>query len=185
MSPMTAMVVTIRPPPPSPPIARKAISSVRVWLIPQSTEPIRKKTIAAWRTTLGPDWAASLPVDGPGDGRGEQVRGHDPGEVGDATEVADDRRQRRRDDGLIERGEQKHEQQRPEDEADALVLAELERGFSLRAHRHRSSQSGVAKRAALGRGPVPGTRTRPTGPGPANRLPVGGRPGPGPAGTSP
>jgi len=54
-------VVTIRPPPPSPWIARKAISSVRFWLIPQSAEPIRKMTIAAWRTILRPYWSPSFP----------------------------------------------------------------------------------------------------------------------------
>jgi hypothetical protein len=34
----------------------------------------------------------------------------------DAAEIADDRRQRRRDDRLIERGEQQHQEQRREDQ---------------------------------------------------------------------
>jgi hypothetical protein len=40
----------------------------------------------------------------------------------DPAEVADDRRQRGRDDRLVERREQQDEQERAEDQADALVL---------------------------------------------------------------
>ena len=46
MSPTTAIVVTSRPPAPSPWSARKPISSVMFWAIPQSAEPTRKITIA-------------------------------------------------------------------------------------------------------------------------------------------
>ena len=38
-------------------------------------------TIAAWKTRLAADHVAELPVDRRRDGRGEQVRGDDPGEV--------------------------------------------------------------------------------------------------------
>ncbi len=54
MSPTTAIVVTMSPPPPSPWSARKPISSVMFWLVPQSAEPARKITIAAWSTILRP-----------------------------------------------------------------------------------------------------------------------------------
>ena len=54
--------------------------------------------------------------------RGEQVRRDDPGELRDSSEVADDRRQRRRDDRLVERGEQQHEQERAEDQAHARLI---------------------------------------------------------------
>jgi hypothetical protein len=76
---------------------------------------------------------AELAVDRPGDGRGEQVRRDDPGELRDAAEVADDRRQRRRHDRLVERREQEHEHQRAEDQAHAMA-ARGRRGFGSGAH---------------------------------------------------
>jgi hypothetical protein len=39
-------------------------------------------------------------------GAGQQVGGHDPGQVAQAAEVADDGRQRRRHDGLVQRRQQ-------------------------------------------------------------------------------
>jgi hypothetical protein len=51
----------------------------------------------------------------------EQIGGDDPGEVSQSAELADDRRQRRRDDRLIERCEQHHQQQRTEDRSDRPV----------------------------------------------------------------
>ena len=65
---------------------------------------------------------AELAVERPDDGRGEQVRGHDPREMLDPAEVADDRRQRRRHDRLVERREQQDEHQRAEDQTDARCL---------------------------------------------------------------
>ena len=55
---------------------------------------------------------AQLPVQRTDDGRGQQVRGHHPREVLQPAEVADDRRQRRRHDRLIERRDEQHEKQR-------------------------------------------------------------------------
>ena len=71
---------------------------------------------------LAPVEVAELPVQRRGDRRGEQVRGHDPRQVLDPAEVADDRRQRRRDDRLVERREQQDEDERAEDQADARRL---------------------------------------------------------------
>ena len=68
---------------------------------------------------LAPVHVAELPVDRRRHGRREQVRGHDPGEVVEPSEVADDRRQRRRDDGLVERGQEHAEHQRGEDRANS------------------------------------------------------------------
>jgi hypothetical protein len=65
---------------------------------------------------------AELSVHRPHDGRREQIRRHDPGEMLDPAEIADDRRQRRRDDRLIERRQQQHEHERPEDQAEARGL---------------------------------------------------------------
>ena len=59
---------------------------------------------------------AELPVHRPDDGRGEQVRGDDPGQMLDPAEIADDRRQRGRDDRLVERGQQQDQHQRAEDQ---------------------------------------------------------------------
>jgi hypothetical protein len=55
---------------------------------------------------LPPVLVAELPVHRSSHGRGQQVGGDDPREVRDATEVTDDRRQRGRDDRLVERSEQ-------------------------------------------------------------------------------
>ena len=52
---------------------------------------------------------------------GEQVGGDDPGDVGAALEVTDDRRQRRGHDRLVERGEQHAEHERADDEQDAAA----------------------------------------------------------------
>jgi hypothetical protein len=53
-SPIAACADTISPPPPSPWIARKAISSVIPRASPHSAEPIRNSTSAACSTTLRP-----------------------------------------------------------------------------------------------------------------------------------
>ncbi|AKA08716.1 hypothetical protein SAZ_18065 [Streptomyces noursei ZPM] len=64
MSPTIAMDSTIRPPPPRPCRARKPISSPMFRARPQSTEPIRKITMAAWNSFLRPYWSPSLPHSG-------------------------------------------------------------------------------------------------------------------------
>src|SRR5262249_50624340 len=68
---------------------------------------------------------AELPVERPGDRRREQVGGHDPREVLETAEIADDRRQRGRDDRLVECRQQQHEQQGAEDQPDAFLLLRL------------------------------------------------------------
>ena len=54
MSPTTAWVVTMRPPPPRPCRPRNAMSWPMLPLRPQSADPIRKSTIPAWSTILRP-----------------------------------------------------------------------------------------------------------------------------------
>ena len=68
---------------------------------------------------LAPVHVAELAVDRRRDRRREQVRGDDPREVVEAAEVADDRRQRGRDDRLVERGQEHAEHQRGEDRANS------------------------------------------------------------------
>ena len=53
-SPIAACALTISPPPPSPWIARNAISSVIPCARPHSAEPTRKSTSAPCSTTLRP-----------------------------------------------------------------------------------------------------------------------------------
>ena len=55
---------TIRPPPPSPWMARDAISSIIEWARPDSAEPIRKITIEAWKNIFRPYMSPSLPHSG-------------------------------------------------------------------------------------------------------------------------
>ena len=62
MSPTTAIVVTISPPPPSPWSARNAISSAMFCASPQSAEPTRKITIADLEHDLAAVEVAELPV---------------------------------------------------------------------------------------------------------------------------
>ena len=64
MSPTMAWAPTIRPPLPRPWIARNAMSSNIDWLSPDSTEPTRKITIAAWKKIFRPYWSPSLPHSG-------------------------------------------------------------------------------------------------------------------------
>ena len=71
---------------------------------------------------LPPVEVAELPVHRPDHRRGEQVRGDDPGELRDPSEVADDRRQGRRHDRLVERRQQEHQQQRAEDQTHPGLL---------------------------------------------------------------
>ena len=54
--------------------------------------------------------------------RGEQIGGHDPGQVVDVAEALADRRQRRRDDGLFERGEEHRQHDAGDDGADGGVV---------------------------------------------------------------
>ena len=77
----------------------------------------------------------------------EQVRGHDPGDVAEAAEVADDRRQRGRDDRLVQRRHQQHEHQPGEDDPDAG--AALGDRFCCRGGCHSNSPpAGSSRRSA-------------------------------------
>ena len=112
MSPTTAIVVTISPPPPSPCSARNAISSVMFWLDAAERRADQEDHDRRLQHDLAAVEVAELAVERARDGRREQVGGHDPRQVLDPAEIADDRRQRGRDDRLVERREQQHQQQR-------------------------------------------------------------------------
>ena len=61
MSPTIAIDSTISPPPPRPWRARKPISCGMFCAMPHSAEPIRKITMAVWKSFLRPYWSPSLP----------------------------------------------------------------------------------------------------------------------------
>ncbi len=63
-----------------------------------------------------------LAVEGRDRRRGQEVDRHDPGQMLEVAEIASDRGQRRRDDGLIER-RQEHGQQDPDQDLQDLVMA--------------------------------------------------------------
>ncbi len=63
-SPITANAIDIRPPAPSPCTARKPINSVMFCAAPESVEPIRKVTIAAWKISRRPYRSEILPHSG-------------------------------------------------------------------------------------------------------------------------
>lgn len=61
MSAMIAWTPIMRPPPPMPWRARKAISSSMVRDQPASAEPMMNTTMANWKTPLRPKRSPSLP----------------------------------------------------------------------------------------------------------------------------
>ncbi|MNH00129.1 hypothetical protein D3C79_593150 [compost metagenome] len=67
---------------------------------------------------LAAEQIAELAIQRHHDGRGQQIGRHDPGQILQPAELADDGRQRGRDDGLIERRQQHHQQQRGEQQTD-------------------------------------------------------------------
>lgn len=67
---------------------------------------------------LAAELIAELAIKRNDDGRAEQVGRDDPREVFEPAQIADDGRQRGRYDGLIERAEQHHEQERREQQSD-------------------------------------------------------------------
>ncbi len=97
---------------------------------------------------------AELAVERHRDGRGEHVRGDDPGVAGQPADVADDPRQRSRDDRLVERREHEHRHQPRVDGEDAAdrepVALRLAREPLARA---RSFAAGHQSHAASSRQP--------------------------------
>ena len=57
-------VITIKPPAPSPWMARKAMSWVIDWDIPARTDPIKKVTMANWKTIFRPYMSDTFPYRG-------------------------------------------------------------------------------------------------------------------------
>jgi hypothetical protein len=94
-------------------IARNAISSRIEVLSPDSAD--QEDHDGGLEEDLAAVLVAELaPQRGRG-GRGQDVGGDDPRQVRQAVQVAGDGRQRRGHDGLVQRGEQHPEQQRPDD----------------------------------------------------------------------
>ena len=108
--------------------------------------------MASWKSVLRPSRSPILPQSRGGDGRGEQVRRGDPGDVVQAAEVADDVRQRGGHDGLVERGQQHAEHQAGQDHQH-LAVGELRYAITsgVRA-RHRGVGAGGGHAEVLGAG---------------------------------
>ena len=121
MSPMIANASAIRPPAPRPWIARNAIELPHLLRQPgehraDDEHDDREDVDRATAVEVG-----DLAVQRGRRGRGQQVGGDDPGELVEAAELADDRRQGGRDDGLVERGEQHAEHQAADHHQDLPV----------------------------------------------------------------
>ena len=126
MLPITASESGKSPPAPMPCTARKRTSCVIDVAAPQSSRAEQEDDDREQEEVLPPVDVAELAVQRHRDGRGEHVRREDPRVLRDPAEVADDLRQRRRHDRLIERGEQqRHHQARVdrEDPPDREVVA--------------------------------------------------------------
>ena len=90
-------------------------------LRPDSTEPIRKMTMAAWKKTFLPYMSPSLPHSGVETVVASRYEVMTQAMCEPPLEVADDRRQRRGHDRLVERGEHHAAHQRADDEQDAAA----------------------------------------------------------------
>ncbi len=116
MSPTTASVTTIRPPRAEPLEGTEQDQLGHALRETAQHGADEEDDDGRLQHELAAEQVAELPVQRAGNRRRQEIGGHDPGEVIEPTEVADDGRQRRRDDRLVERGEQQHEQQRGKDQ---------------------------------------------------------------------
>src|SRR5829696_6627252 len=99
---------------------------------------------------LAPVDVAEPPVQRHRHRRAEHVGGEDPRVLRDPAELGDDSRQRRRDDRLIEGGEQqRHHQARVdrEDSADRIAVSRRGSGEAFAERRHAATASAVVRRA--------------------------------------
>ena len=108
---IVAIDIGIRPPAPIPWTTRHAISTGIDGAAPQSADPSRKIAIATSEDPPAPVEVAELPVERDRRDTGEQVGREDPRVDVQPAEVGDDRRRRRRDDRLVERGEDRDQHQ--------------------------------------------------------------------------
>jgi hypothetical protein len=90
--------------------------------MPHSAEPTRKSTIARLEHDLAAELIAELAVQRHDDRRTEQIGCHDPRQVIESTQFADNRWERGRHYRLIKRSEQHDQQQRGEQQADRRVV---------------------------------------------------------------
>ena len=116
MSAISAIAVTIRPPAPIPCTARHETSQVIELASPHSADASDEERGAQLEDALAAEQVAELAGQRRRDRVGDQVRRDDPGHVRPTAEVADDGRQRRRDDRLVERGQQHAQRDRAEED---------------------------------------------------------------------
>jgi hypothetical protein len=93
MSPTTASVRTIRPPPPESLDRAEADQLGHVLADPAERRADQEDHDRALQEHLAAVEVPELAVERPGDRGCEQIPGHDPGEVCEAAEITDDRRE--------------------------------------------------------------------------------------------
>ncbi len=124
-SAISAVAVTIRPPAPMPWTARQRDQPGHAAASPHSAEADDEDRRAELEDQLAAEQVAELAGEHRRDRVGQQVRRDHPGHVPGAAEVADDGRQRRGDDRLVERRQQHPEQDRDEHEVDPAPVQRL------------------------------------------------------------
>ena len=120
---MIAWARTMRPPPPRPWTARKAMSWSIVLGQAAQDAADQEDDDGDLEQALAAEEVAELAVERRRHRRRQQVGGDDPRQVVEPAEVAGDRRQGGGDDGLVERGQQHAEHQPAEDDQDLPVAS--------------------------------------------------------------
>ena len=128
ISAITVCAIGSKPPPPTPCSARAAIRSRSKAPCAQATEPSDEE-----RDRRQHDHAAAVNVGELAEqrrrrGGREQIGGHHPGQIVDAAEAFADRRQRRCDNGLLQRRQKHRQHDAEEDRADLGVTDACGRG---------------------------------------------------------
>ena len=115
MSPTTAMAVTMSPPPPRPWTIRKRDQLRQILRKSAQSRADEEDDDGDLQHNAATVDIAELTVERHHDGGSKEIGGDDPGKMRQAADLADDGRQRRRHDCLVERGEQQDKDKGGED----------------------------------------------------------------------
>ena len=118
---MMLRAIAIRPPPPIPWQRAEGDELRQVLAEPAQDGADEKDGDGRLENGAAPVKVGDLAPKRRGGGRGQQVGRDHPGELVEAAQLADDARQRRADDALVERGQQDARHQPEEDDDDLLV----------------------------------------------------------------
>ncbi len=122
MSPRMMRASAMRPPAPSPWMARKAASSYIDVAVPHRSEPSHERTEREYVQRLAAEQVRELAVQRRGDGRGDEVRRRDPRLQGEAVEVVADGADGRVDDHLVQGGQEHADHEAADDEVDLSAV---------------------------------------------------------------